>query len=465
MANVYALFWFDVEDCTVPQSDDAARRLAMILTEHGVRGTFKVVGQKARVLEQRVRYKVIDELLKHDIGFHANWHGGRPQIAEYLAPRDWDDGVADFERREFPGIRDVRRIFGVNPATYGQPGSNWAPQPFPILRKWGIPTYVSGYGYVGVDCQPFWYGGLLCTSHMYGKRFNGESQRHHMGLNFELGEPGELEKHKALFSTSLEQLSGSGGGISIINHPCTLVLEEWFSTFMKSRELTEAGFEHFEAFVKWAMSLENVKSTCASQLRELYPDRAKGRTFSREEIGQIARGLSEEITFQRAGDATISASEAFGMLVRFLADTIERDGLPDGIAWNQVMNPTRKPEDAAGERSVTWDAFCEGIISAVRELDASGSVPNAVEVDGADVPPADFLGAVAQVAVGLLDGTSAPTKVEIRPTERVFEQYVDEEAARRAWGGAMLPYEFRGHKLIELAKLGAWTVKPAVLRE
>ena len=151
MKPVYALYWFDVEDCTTPQTDDAAGRLAAILTKHGVRGTFKVVGQKARVMEQRVRYRVIDELQKHDIGFHSNWHGLRPQIAEYLGPLDWDDGVAEFECREEPGLDDVRRIFGVNPVTYGQPGSNWAPHVFPVLRKWGISTSISGFGYVGLD--------------------------------------------------------------------------------------------------------------------------------------------------------------------------------------------------------------------------------------------------------------------------------------------------------------------------
>jgi len=274
MAHVYVLFWFDVEDCTIPQSDDCAKQLATILTENGVRGTFKVVGQKARMLEQRVRYKVIDALQKQDIGFHSNWHGLRPQIMEYLGPLDWDEGVAEFERREGPGLEDVRRIFGVSPSTYGQPGGNWAPHVFPVLRKWKIPTYVSGFGYVGVDGQPFWYGGVLCTSHMYGKRLNGEQQRHLMSLGFECGRPGELERHKETFSRSLEQLSRDGGLISILNHPCQLVLEEWFSTYMKPRDLTEAGYTHIEAFVKWALSHDNVKTICAGELRALYPDRA-----------------------------------------------------------------------------------------------------------------------------------------------------------------------------------------------
>ncbi len=103
MATRHVLFWFDVEDCTVPQSDDAAKRIAATLTAHGVRATMKLVGQKARVLRERVRYKAIDALAEHAIGFHSDMHGGRPQPAEYMAPLDRLDGQAEFERRERRG--------------------------------------------------------------------------------------------------------------------------------------------------------------------------------------------------------------------------------------------------------------------------------------------------------------------------------------------------------------------------
>jgi len=109
MPQVHVLFWFDVEDCTVTHSDDAAKRLALILERHGVRGTFKVVGQKARMLEQRIRYDVIDALERHDIGFHSNWHGLRPQIAEYLGPLDWEEGVAELVTVRIPNrLRGIR---------------------------------------------------------------------------------------------------------------------------------------------------------------------------------------------------------------------------------------------------------------------------------------------------------------------------------------------------------------------
>ena len=76
------LLWFDTEDYILPQSDDAAKRLAVFLTQQGIPATFKVVGEKARVLQQRQRQDVISALAQHDIGYYYQYpqptpHGGR----------------------------------------------------------------------------------------------------------------------------------------------------------------------------------------------------------------------------------------------------------------------------------------------------------------------------------------------------------------------------------------------------
>jgi len=465
MPTVYALFWFDVEDCTITQSDDAAKRLANILASHDARGTFKVVGQKARVMRDRVRYDVVDALLQHEIGFHSNWHGLRPQIAEYLADCDWDEGVNEFATRERPGLDSVRDLFGVNPITYGQPGSNWAPHVFPVLRGWQIPTYVSGYGYVGADCQPFWYGGLLCTSHMYGKRLSGEDQRHLMGLNFELGKPGELDKHKKAFSRSRDQLTQTGGLISIINHPCTLYLEQWFSTDMKPRELTEAGFEHFDEFVKWVVAQDNVRTATARDLLDLYPDEALGRELSRDELCKLAGALAEEITFQRIDDAMASAAEAFGMIVRALARFTGHRQMPDSVTCEAVLNPTRRLLAPASEFSGSWEAFGHSVRAAAQSVSDNGQVPSSVQFAGRNVAPHDYLAACARVLEGLLAGGSPPDRVDIRPAATPMEEHVDEAAARSGWKGSMAPPGgLEAPKMIDLAKLQCWTLKPAVLR-
>src|SRR5687767_14781589 len=162
-ATVNVILWFDAEDFLLLADDDATKRLCDMLTERGIRATFKLVGEKARVLERRGRKDVIAALKKHDIGYHSDFHSVHPTVAEYLAECGWLDGVAEFVRREGDGAADVRRIFGVSTLScYGQPGSSWGPQTMAALDQigcapHGVRCYVDEGDHVGLNDQPFWY--------------------------------------------------------------------------------------------------------------------------------------------------------------------------------------------------------------------------------------------------------------------------------------------------------------------
>jgi hypothetical protein len=141
-AKIYVLLWFDTEDYLLPESDDAALKLAKYLTEQNVPATFKIVGEKIRTLEMRQRKYVITALAKHDIGYHSNFHSIHPTPAAYCSNLNWDEGVVEFLRREQQGALDLKRVFGKTPSCYGQPGSSWAPQSYPALKEMGIPVYL-----------------------------------------------------------------------------------------------------------------------------------------------------------------------------------------------------------------------------------------------------------------------------------------------------------------------------------
>ena len=146
-----------------------------MLTARHIRGTFKVVGEKARVLEKRGRRDVIDALRQHDIGYHSNFHSVHPAPTEYLADCGFLDGIEEFVRREGRGAADVRRIFNVpSLVCYGQPGSSWAPQAIAALPQCGvsndgIPCYLDSGGQVGLGGRPFWYCGALNVYDMRGR--------------------------------------------------------------------------------------------------------------------------------------------------------------------------------------------------------------------------------------------------------------------------------------------------------
>ena len=107
--RIDVILWFDTEDYLLPADDDACLRLATMLRERGIRATFKVVGEKARVLEQRQRRDVITALRHHDIGYHSDFHSVHPTPTEYLAECGLLDGMAEFARREGDGAADVLR--------------------------------------------------------------------------------------------------------------------------------------------------------------------------------------------------------------------------------------------------------------------------------------------------------------------------------------------------------------------
>ena len=137
------------------------KRLAELLTRLGVRATFKIVGEKARVLEQRSTDRR-----------HCRAEAPRYRLSQQHAQPAADHRGLSAEcrmgertRRVLPardgGRRDVERIFGVTPVAYGQPGSAWAPQAYPALRDMGIRMYLDEADHVGIDDQPFFYGGML----------------------------------------------------------------------------------------------------------------------------------------------------------------------------------------------------------------------------------------------------------------------------------------------------------------
>lgn len=462
MAPRHVLMWFDVEDCTVPQSDDCAGRIAEILTENGARGTMKIVGQKLRMMRRRVRYRVIEELGRHAIGYHSDMHGQHPQPAEYMAPCDWLEGQEEFARRERRGVDEIIETFGRVPCTYGQPGGNWSPQVFPVLREWGIPTYVSGFGYVGLDSQPFYYGGMPNMSHLYGIGENREPNNY-FGLGFELGTDGALERYKQQFDTIYDRLS-DGGTISIANHPVQFAIERWWSTDLKPREQRDRGYEQFDALVKYIRGHPEARFITAEDLPHIYPDRAAGRVFSAEELRELAVKVGNEVYFQRLDDVAVSAAEMFGMFTRFLAQSIREDRVAPGAVCQHLDGPA---DDTAhfpeGWLQIGRDSFAESVFEADDFIRQNRRLPDVVFTEPEEASTADWFCCLAQMVANLVETGELLEDVVTGPARMRIEDHVDRAAAEGSWRGAMAEGDgFDGSKLLEQARLQAWTLKPAL---
>jgi hypothetical protein len=441
-----------------------------------------VVGEKARVLERRSRGDVIAALRKHDIGYHSNLHSVHPTPAEYLAETGWLDGVAEFVRREGPGAGDVRRIFGVSRLSrYGQPGSSWAPQAVAGLSRIGVVTpggvsaYVDEGSQVGIEEKPFWYCGVLNVFNM------GRNQ-----IRMDLHAPGGLEKGRAEFKAAYDRLRGEGGGLlSIYYHPAEWVhrefwdavnfrrganppREEWKPPPQRPPEETEAAYRRFERYVDYQRSLPGVKHVTASDLPRIYRDRIRVEGADLATVKEVAEGLARGRTLDVLRDRNgrlVSPAEQFSLLTGFLARVIREGRVPARIEVGELLGPSERPP-ATELAELPWRAFRDALLDAVDEMRVRGQIPSRVFAGVKKIAPADFLRAAGAVAVSVIDGPAAkptfPDTVAIPSgTTVATERFVADDTPDLFGGWIIHPEGFRAPRIVEMAKLQAWTLKPA----
>ncbi len=443
-APVYVALWFDTEDYVEPAADDAALRIANDLTNTGVRATFKLVGEKARVLESRGRRDVIQALSKHDIGFHSNWHSVHPTPAEYLEKLGYLEGAEEFERREGPGVADIKRIFGRQPSCYGQPGNSWGPQSNLALRRLGIRVYLDEGEQVGVREQPFWYGGILHVFHMGQNQFRAD-------LNAGVEDRAANDR----FDSAAKRLGDSGGGvISIYYHPTEFVTSEFWDAvnfkhgsnpvrqdWVRPQRLTaqesERRFGVLRAFVEHMKTNPNVRFVTASDLLKLYGT-PQSRVVDRK---AVAESLNRGIVFAEVQGQMLSPAD---MLLQLL-----------GLSSAVVDGPTAHGASNYAGASVPALVF-EKIVADVSDFIRRNHRLPAEAFVGADtLSLADF---TATLAGSVLN----PGKdVTVRRGNIQFEEYFASDS-RKPFDWVIHKEGFDGAHLLDLGRLQGWTLKPAL---
>jgi peptidoglycan/xylan/chitin deacetylase (PgdA/CDA1 family) len=464
-ATVYVTFWFDTEDFILPQADDAAKRLAEMFSQRDVRATFKIVGEKAKVLAERGRDDVILALAKHDIAYHSTDHSVHPTPSEYSRDLDWHEGVSEFIRREEPGLRTLQRVFGVNASCYGQPGGSWTPQSYAALNAFQIPVYLDDTSHVNLNNRPFRYCGVLTILEL------GDAVMR-TGWTDEA-----VERACAKFDRVSEELAREGGGIiSIYYHPCEFVhrefwdgvnfsrganppRSEWKLPPMKSPAEQEQAFKAFGTYLDHIVDRAGVQLVTARELSSQYPDRAYTHPLTRRDVHTIAQVFQKRLSYVDLGPRIVSAAEGLLALSQFVAGT-DGDGSPDQVETQFAYGPTSRAQRFITEGTFSWSAIrkaAQELNDAVRQ---SEQLPSVVWVAGQPLRPEDFAVTLASVVASKRDSQD----ISMRQGQLEAEKYVADNAPR-LWGWVIFPEDFDAPRMMEIAKLQAWTIKPAVLRK
>ena len=438
-APVYVVLWFDTEDYIEPAADDAALRIARDLTAQGVRATFKVVGEKARVLESRGRRDVIDALSRHAIGYHSNFHSIHPTPSEYLLRLGFLDGAAEFERREGAGVEDIKRIFGRSPVCYGQPGNSWAPQSTLALRHLGIPVYLDEGQQVGVNEQPFWYGGLLWVFHMGQNQFRAQ-------LN---AGPEDRAAYRRFDETAARLAANGGGVISIYYHPTEFVTTEfwdgvnfahganppreaWVRPHRRTPDESERCFGVLHKFVAYMKSRPGIRFAGADELIRLYANPLPAVVDRK----LIAENLARHITFAEIEGQRLSPADMLMMLLELKPEIVD--------------GPTAKGVTTYSQHSIAPDVLHHVAADAADFIRRNHRLPNEVFIGSESLSLADF-------AATLAAGSGEVVRGNIE-----FDRYFA-SAGRKPFNWVIHPEGFDGDPLLDLGRLQGWTLKPAKL--
>ena len=452
--NIKVLLWYDTEDYITPEADDALLALIEMMDARLIKGTFKIVGEKARVLKARERDDILTKLSGHEVGYHTDMHSVHPTVSEYLENYSFREGAYEFEKREIQGLMDLVDITGQYPTCYGQAGASWGPQTFPVLKKWGILNYLDVHDIITLDSKPFWYDGLLNLTALHGV------------IRMDLKEGG-LEDAKARYNEIINTMPDAETGfVSIYYHPCEFSCtcfwdgvnfsrgenrprEKWKSATLRATGEMSLYIEQLSMFLDYILSKDNTEFITASQVFQ-YEKEVKA-PFTSDDIKLIASMVNEQLNFIVFNKQALSVADQFSLFSRYLTGKLEN--LEPEFLYGPENDIDTSYNNKIKVSEVKAALNCEyPKLYDIRQL------PDFFVAGGVNINPIDMTCTLAKI---IREGLSDCDEVEIVKGSLKATDYVNQNVD---WGNkwSIFPFDIKVPNIIKMAKLQAWTLKPAL---
>jgi peptidoglycan/xylan/chitin deacetylase (PgdA/CDA1 family) len=455
---------FDVEDYTTPASegiDEIPLWLAETMTEVGVKGTFFVIGEKARSLERRGRTDVIAAMAQHDIGSHTSRGSIHPTVTEQLESAGWDDGVALMQEQEGRGIEDLERIFGVPVSTLARHGGSYGPQLVTALGEMG-----GGYVYSPASLpghNAVWFSNALNFHGEYGG-FDDVYFRD------DLFEP-VFEDFKARFDEYVQNTD-------VLNlfacHPCKVrTIQFWDFNYYEGANPDSADWRTPE--MRPLESMETARENFR-RLMTFLKERQDIRIVGYEELIRRFSGQPESVTRsvleEAAGRVTaekravihgrFSPADLLAALASSIRDYSRTERLPGSVERVSPLGPMQMPIEAPEVHQVTREEAMTLAAETVDFCSTQGNLPPWMTVGEARVGTGSLLALFAELFLDLSVGEPKESYGLI-PFEAWPKEH-DELIVSRVEGYKHWPVhrpDLDMSRIVELTRLQLWTLKPA----
>ena len=454
---------FATEEFVTPAHNEVLIKIATILSERNIVGSFHLTGELARNLRDNQRLDVIKALRQHEIGYHSNTHGAYPFIGTICEDNNWDSAVAKLIRTEAKGILDIENIFDRRPAYYVTEFTK-APQLIYALRSLGIDLL----GFSGLPENrktPFcWYTGSLCYT---GPMMGMESPPH----------KGRLQEMKDEFDNLYKD---SNGVIKLFNHPYKFAynnnIASWVSEnkiyksynihtpwivpeeSLYSNEVTNSLFSEFEQLLDYILEKDDVEFLSTSQIALPYQNKLP-RFISWKVFSELLQQINKSITWLKAGDMIFAPSEIFSLMTYALKYFAKHHKLPESLPLREALGPVVLEPCSLNESvSVAIDIIFKNIANIDRVLDFSQQLPVEVEFSNCKIPLASAYYAFAHL---LKDSIPNSGNVIFEPATPLPEIASKDCLNAQSWTKQSYPAGFSGENICTYARLQSWTYKPA----
>jgi len=466
---MYVYTCFDIEDLVHPDSDDVVRDIAARLADDGIVASMCVVAEKARLWERRGRVDVIAAVAQHDVGLHTNLHSVHPTVAEYLADKDWANGVAEAKGQEAPGVRDLTRIFGIFPSTWATAGSSWGPQIAAATHRLGIPSNIYSFARSG-GTGASWFAGQLC---------------YHPFIGLPGGEDACCDD--AVFETVLPRLlqqveEKQRRGFSCLGlfagHPTRFRYTVFWDELNFSRGQNLAADKYRFAprrdDAEYVVGLGNLRRMLLAVRDlpgvEMIPIRALNNRFALEtdvvawaDLRRLAQNAMDNKGID-AENPIASPAQTLDVLARAVLRLVHGGALPAHLILRRVLGPVAPwpplSESVAIDRDLSV-VFCRTLVS---HIDVTGHLPTSLTVDGVTLGPGPLLRGIAALYFETSRGSPCDwMTLEPGAEEPSIASQLARELHQHLPNWPPHRTDLRLDNLALHTRLQSWSLKPATL--
>jgi hypothetical protein len=468
--KVLVYLWFDIEDYITKDTDGLPLIAFDILKKYSVQATCKVAAEKLRQLRENGRGDVISAISEHDVGYHLDTHSRHPTLYEYLADLDVLSGAKAFMARERHGLQVFRQVFGRDPSCFGHPGPIWAPHVYPALQQSGIPVYLDETPILNLNDQPYWYCGIL--------NLNGANSNF-ISYDYSFQTPTGIKVLKKKFKAIHDRLRSKGGGaVSIMFHFHTAInrkfwdevnfangknrtREQYEEPPRQSAEVTARAWKDFEELIRYISSFRDVQFITVRDAVKIYRDNSK-LVVSNTELKDVARHFGSSASHLRIGDSYLSPAGAFYTVTKALAHQAEEGTLCEKIDVKEPLGPMAPARTRGRKRLKTTDLLAS-IKATLGSIESQRCLPNSIAVgDYSELAPQDYLATACKLLDLVISRKELPESTRTIKGKPPQVKHVSGVNLAKACKWKVLPRKFKAPKILEQAKLQAWTLRPAV---